>query len=153
MNSKSKYTRLLTIFSVFLILPYDNSIKADTNLSESEQQAAYFIARTDTIWEWIQFKREADTLIKQTEKKIESLDKEEQNSDYIVCTLLTKKLEAIKQKLQIRNEEFIKETKTFNVSTVAKTYEFETEFTDEIQCLNSQLKKTARFYSGTFDSI
>jgi hypothetical protein len=47
----------------------------------------------------------------------------------------------MKQKLQIRNKEFVQEIKNLNVNTVLKTYEFETKLTKEIQSLNIKLNK------------
>ena len=54
---------------------------------------------------------------------------------------LTADLKIIKQKLQIRNEEFIQEINNLDVNTFQKTYEFETKFLKEIQSLNIKFNK------------
>ncbi|KAB1157609.1 hypothetical protein [Flavobacterium luteum] len=141
MNWKSDYFRLIFILAFSLVLSYDNFMAADTKPSESEQKEFYFKAHTATIWEWIQFKKEADTLIVQAEKKIKILDKRLQKNDTLFYHHLSADLKIIKQKLQIRNEQFIEEIKNLDANTVQKTYEFEKKFTKEIQSLNTKLNK------------
>ena len=142
MNSKSNYFRLMFVLAFSLVLSYDNFMVADTKPSESEQKESYFKAQTATIWEWIQFKKEADTLLVQTEKKMEILEKKRQKNDTLLYHHLSADLKIIKQKLLNRNEEFIQEIKNLDVNTVQKTYAFETKFTKEIQNLNIKLNKS-----------
>ena len=142
MNWKSDYFRLIFILAFSLVLSYDNFMVADTKPSESEQKESYFKAQTATIWEWIQFKKEADTLLVQAEKKMEILEKKRQKNDALLYHHLSADLKIIKQKLQNRNEEFILEIKNLDVNTVQKTYAFETKFTKEIQNLNIKLNKS-----------
>ncbi len=76
-----------------------------------------------------------------TDKKIAILDIKQQKNDALQYHHLSADLKIMKQKLQIRNKEFVQEIKNLNVNTVLKTYEFETKLTKEIQSLNIKLNK------------
>ncbi len=144
MNSNPNYLRIAATLAVFLLFSYDNFMAADTKKSEAEESTANFKAATETIWEWIQYKKVADTILSNAEIKIKALDATSTNPDVLNLIALTKKLETLKTQLKTRDFEFIQEMKVFSVSSAGKNYAFETKFSAAMLHLNTELNEIAR---------